>query len=350
LIPISRLRDTRQPRVPVRLRAIGSEPGRPPWSRRPKRTVHRDTANYAERNKQIERCALRCEDAVSNVFRNQCRWFPVPHALYKNGHLRDLGGSAVKLYDLLMALAQEHSAVKLELPAYKASDLAGLTAETVPIARRELEAAGLVTCKKGEHGVMTYVLLNPETQVPLPPPEGRSGFLRHRPTPGRSARTVRKQLRVEPVESTETVAPSWDDLGKTESTTRKQNTDNPLPHSEPDNGKSVSTTRKIREHDTENPLPPTMEAPENACLNAGPRSLKPSLKKGFSEQREVSTEKASGEKGTSMSCESERVREGDPDLRLMPCYVHRGRTPHWKRGEDWLCGLCRPNPAEVAVR
>jgi hypothetical protein len=122
-------------------------------------------------------CVLRCEDAVSNVFKNQkCTWFPVPRALYKNGHLRHLGGSAVKLYDLLMGLAQEHSAVKLELPAYKARDWAGLTAETVPIARRELEAAGLVTCKKGEHGVMTYVLLNPETQVPLPPPVGRSGF------------------------------------------------------------------------------------------------------------------------------------------------------------------------------
>jgi hypothetical protein len=37
-------------------------------------------------------------------------------------------------------------------------------------------------------------------------------------------------------------------------------------------------------------------------------------------------------------------------LPLMPCYVHRGKTPHWKRGEDWLCVLCTPNPAEVRVR
>jgi putative DNA primase/helicase len=37
-------------------------------------------------------------------------------------------------------------------------------------------------------------------------------------------------------------------------------------------------------------------------------------------------------------------------LRLLPCYVHRGKTPHWKRGEDWLCGVCTPNPAEVRVQ
>jgi hypothetical protein len=37
-------------------------------------------------------------------------------------------------------------------------------------------------------------------------------------------------------------------------------------------------------------------------------------------------------------------------LRLMPCYAHRRKTPHWKRGEDWLCGLCKPNPAEVQIQ
>jgi hypothetical protein len=38
---------------------------------------------------------------------------------------------------------------------------------------------------------------------------------------------------------------------------------------------------------------------------------------------------------------------GAEELRLMPCYVHRQKTPHWNRGEDWLCGLCRPNPVRV---
>jgi hypothetical protein len=46
---------------------------------------------------------------------------------------------------------------------------------------------------------------------------------------------------------------------------------------------------------------------------------------------------------------SERVPPAEA-LPLMPCYVHRGKTAHWKRGEDWLCVLCHPNPAEVWAR
>ena len=285
---------------------------------------------------------------MSNVLKGQI-WFPVPRALYEKGHLRDLSGSAVKLYVVLMGLAQQHSAVMIQLPAYRARDLAGLTTETVQIARRELEAADLVTCKKGEHGVMTYVLLNPETKVPLPPPEGRSGFHRHRPTPGRSARTARKQLRVEPKESTETRAPSWDDIGKIESTARKQNTDNPSQPSESVHGKSVTTARKIRYHDTENPLTTTMKTLENACVNAEPRSLKQSLKKEFSEQREVSKERVSGKSGNSMSSEDERVGEGDPYLPFLFCYPcsEKKRSPVWYRRSngEHFCGVCLPGRA-----
>jgi hypothetical protein len=270
-----------------------------------------------------------CEEALGNILKNH--FFTVAWELIDAGHLRELSGSAVKLYLVLMRLAQKHSAVRIELPAYRARELAGLTAETVAEARRELEAAGLVTCGRGEHGVTTYELLDPETRVPLPAPKGFSGLLRHHPTPGSRARTARKQ--VVPVDSTATLAPSWDDIGKTESTTRKQSTANPLPHTESGDGESVSTMRKFRECDTENPLPAPIEAPEDACLNKESRSLKPSLKKKLSEQREVSTERTCPENGN-----------------LMPCYVHRTRTPHWKRGADWLCALCTPDPAEVRVQ
>jgi hypothetical protein len=281
---------------------------------------------------------------VSNILKDQCTWFPVPHALYKNYHLRDLGGAAVKLYDLLMGLGQQHSAVKLELPAYIVRDFTGLTAETVASARRELQAAGLVTCTKGGHGVLTYVLLNPETHVPLPPPEGFSGFFCHRPTLGRSARTARIQLRVEPVKSTSTL--SWEEIGKPVSTTRRKYAENPLPNSQLDGGRSVSTKRKIREYETENPLATTTEVRENARLNAWPSSLKPSLKKGFSELRTASKEKRSGVEENSMSCENERVPKGDPDLRFLTCYTcsEKKRLPVWYRRHsgEYFCGVCLP--------
>ena len=81
---------------------------------------------------------------MSNVLRNN--FFTVPRELVDGGHLATLSGCAVKLYIALMMLAQKHSAVEIEIPAYIAHDLAGLAANSVTSATKELVAAGLVTC------------------------------------------------------------------------------------------------------------------------------------------------------------------------------------------------------------
>jgi len=156
-----------------------------------------------------------------NVLRDQCGFFPVPRALVESGLLKELSPSAVSLYTLLLFLAQRHSAVQIETVAYEIADYTGMDAKSVKTARESLEQAGLVTCNKRQHGIIAYQLLNPEKGFPLAAPTGRRGVRQHRPTPGRSARTVR-QMRGEDV-STRIGRPlgqpypvSWDEISRDE--------------------------------------------------------------------------------------------------------------------------------------
>lgn len=55
-------------------------------------------------------------------------------------------------------------------------------------------------------------------------------------------------------------------------------------------------------------------------------------------------------RGKGNGATGQELVSGAEAARLMPCYVHRGNSPHWKRGENWLCELCHPNPAEVWVQ
>src|SRR5207247_8551714 len=63
---------------------------------------------------------------VSNVLKNN--FFTVSRELVDGGHLGALSGSAVKLYVLLMMLAQKHSAVEIQIPASTQLDFADLMA------------------------------------------------------------------------------------------------------------------------------------------------------------------------------------------------------------------------------
>src|SRR5438093_1535595 len=230
---------------------------------------------------------------VSNVLRNN--FFTVSRELVDGGHLGALSGSAVKLYVLLMMLAQRHSAVEIQIPAYTALDFAGLTANTVTGAGRELVAAGLVTCKGGEHGRTSYVLLDPKTRLPLPAPEGHKGVYRQPPAPGRSA-TARKPIK--PMASTETNVPAWDDIGKTEAPTQSQHRNT---FREAESQKLGTLIPKIAHHDPKNCEPRTLEALEKDSVNGSLSSLKTTLKREISgEQREAPRKKSSSEEGIRM--------------------------------------------------
>jgi len=221
---------------------------------------------------------------VSNVLRNN--FFTVSRELVDGGHLGALSGSAVKLYVLLMMLAQRHSAVEIQIPAYTALDFAGLTANTVTGAGRELVAAGLVTCKGGEHGRTSYVLLDPKTRLPLPAPEGHRGVFRQPPAPGRSA-TARKPIK--PMASTATNVPAWDDIGKTEAPTQGQHRNT---FREAESQKLGTLTPKIAHHDPKNCEPRTAEAFEKGSLSGSLSSLKTTLKREISEEREAPRKKS----------------------------------------------------------
>ncbi len=151
---------------------------------------------------------------MSNVFRDQCSFFTVPHELVDAGHLRDLSEAAIKLYLVLVALAQKHSAIAIQLPAYKVHDYTGLQRKSVIKAGRELAQAKLVRLDKTCGAVMTYNLLNPVTGSPLPAPEGRRGIHYHRPSPGRSARTIEKLRKAFPKDT----APEPDNVSERHST------------------------------------------------------------------------------------------------------------------------------------
>ena len=227
---------------------------------------------------------------MSNVLRNN--FFTVSRELVDGGHLGTLSGSAVKLYVLLMMLAQKHSAVEIQIPAYTALDFAGLTANTVTGAGRELVAAGLVTCKGGEHGRTSYVLLDPKTRLPLPAPEGHRGVFRQPPAPGRSA-TARKPIK--PMASTATNVPAWDDIGKTEAPQHRYT------FREAESQKLGTLIPKIAHHDPKNCEPRTVEAFEKGALTGSLSSLKTTLKREVSEEQGEAPRKKSSSEGIRMS-------------------------------------------------
>jgi len=144
------------------------------------------------------------------------RFFTMPRALVESGLLKELSPSAVRLYMVLMFLAQKHSAVQLEVPAYEFTDYAGVDWKSVTTAREQLERAGLVICRKGQHGIVAYQLLDPENHLPLPAPDGRRGVRQHRPAPGRSAKIIRKMQREALPQKANGKAssypPSWDEI------------------------------------------------------------------------------------------------------------------------------------------
>jgi hypothetical protein len=151
-----------------------------------------------------------------NVF-TQCRFFPVPRELAESGLLSRLPPSALRLYLLLLYFAQKHSAVQIETAWVEIGDYTGLDSKSVKIARESLVRANLVTCGRGQHGIITYQLLNPETGVPLPPPQGRRGLRKYCAKPGHSARTtrqVRREVKLRKSEEPSAYPLPWDEIGR----------------------------------------------------------------------------------------------------------------------------------------
>ena len=131
---------------------------------------------------------------MSNVFEKGTFFFIVPKALVKSGLLGDLSAGALKLYALLLFIAQEQTRVELELSNEEILKRAKLSPNTIRRARTNLGECGLIDLRHTAGGRYTYVILNPETRLPLPPPRWRA--------------------KIPSMTDAPSVAPSWSDIEK----------------------------------------------------------------------------------------------------------------------------------------
>ena len=219
---------------------------------------------------------------MSNVLRNN--FFTVPRELVDGGHLATLSGCAVKLYIALMMLAQKHSAVEIEIPAYIAHDLAGLAANSVTSATKELVAAGLVTCRAGQHGRKGYILLDPKTRFPIPAPAGHKGIFCPPPRTGQIMPKGRKSSTA----PHEIVIPSWDEIGKTGDARSERDRMNCEPSGTAESQQLRTTIPRIANQTPKNCGARSVEPLEMNSLIPSSSSLKTSLKKEVSEEEELS--------------------------------------------------------------
>jgi hypothetical protein len=261
---------------------------------------------------------------MSNVLRNH--FFTVSRELVDGGHLAALPGSAVKLYITLMMLAQKHSAVELEVPAYLLHDLAGLSANTLTSASKQLEQAGLVKCRDGRYGRKSYVLLDPKTGYPLPAPKGFKGVFCPPPTPERGTRTAKKRIR--PVASSETAIPSWDEIAEGEQAAQYRKNCEPSTRAGPQKLRTTSTD--IGNHDPNNCGPSRLEVLETEAVGLPPSSLNQSLKREVSEPGELS-----------------KIAQGYSTCKTLPCCRVCGSYALYRdRSGRVICQTCEDAAAE----
>lgn len=164
-------------------------------------------------------------DLIVNILgTKQCKFFTVPQEIVRSGLLRELSGSALKLYVFLLDHCQRYSCVAVELSNLSIGDFSGLHANTIAGAREALERAGLISCFACDQcgGIIRYRLLNPEKRTGLitsrwlTMPSGEDRMRHYTPT-GRSARKSRatkKALREKRPATNQPVEIPWNELGK----------------------------------------------------------------------------------------------------------------------------------------
>jgi len=133
---------------------------------------------------------------VSNVFKDtKVPFFPVPQALVTSGKLKELSGGGLRLYQLVLFLAQKHTRVALRVSNQEIEQQAGLSPNTARRARTKLWEARLVDLRRTQDGQYIYILLNPLTGTPL---QGRGSDLGSDNSPPSSGGS----------------APPWHELGR----------------------------------------------------------------------------------------------------------------------------------------
>lgn len=141
---------------------------------------------------------------MSNVFgKGTAPFYSVPQFLIDSGLLKTLSAGASHLYQLLLYTAQKRTRVELELSNPQIRDQAGLSPNTIRRARTKLKEIGLIELKQTPGGRYTYVVLNPLTCSPLPPPR-----------PSQKSGTSTPSSPPVLVRSSPGIAPQWSQIGK----------------------------------------------------------------------------------------------------------------------------------------
>ncbi len=297
-------------------------------------------------NRQRQACRRsrdpRGSGEVANVLKDEARYFTLPKSA--SAFLPKLTGAATKLYWMLFDIAQQRSAVQIEIPAYIVEDLTGLSVNSVRVAGDELQKVNLVVCGNVAHGMRCYTLINPEKGKPLPAPvrnpktgERFKGVYHFDGQAGRSARTARKAAHPIPPPAPPADV-SWDEISNPESQKVTSTTN-------PESQKVMSTSSKIDglasktvNLTSSNSLKKQRVEPSSVSLNT--------LNKKESLNRKELTQG----KGEEVAGDEEK-KESAALAKNPHCYVHGTAPDWWKRPNgDPVCGLCHPNPAEVRVQ
>jgi hypothetical protein len=181
------------------------------------------------------------EERMSNILRNQSKFFTMPQSVLQSGLLRYLSGSAVKLYWFLMDHCQHYSCVAVELSNFQIKDFTGLSDKSVQVARVELERSELISyssCDKCLGNIVRYRLLNPEIKTGvitsrwLVMPNSEDKIRHYKRKDGRSARKVKEEKRaareiVKRRSDEDFHPPSWDEISA--SSEREAGEEDPLP-------------------------------------------------------------------------------------------------------------------------
>lgn len=117
--------------------------------------------------------------------------FSVPHALIDNGAFGELSPAACKLLVLLYSAMNSRSAPCIRISGAQLAHGLRMDCKTIRAARRELESRGAIRCGRAAKAGAPYELhlMNPETEEPFPPEDGRPEIADYKPRRSKTARS-----------------------------------------------------------------------------------------------------------------------------------------------------------------
>src|SRR5947208_2217899 len=104
---------------------------------------------------------------MSNIFKGtDVCYFQIPQAIIRRSMLKEMTGSALKLYVAVLYEAQRYSNPNITLTSREAERTTGLSANSVSSARTALVDGGYLKAAVSSRGC-EYIICDPETAQPV---------------------------------------------------------------------------------------------------------------------------------------------------------------------------------------